>query len=219
MKNILKITSIILIFSVCASVLPVSAHNLGAMSEIHRDYSKWNSASATSLHMPAPEPTPTPCTDFEEVEIARAHTTYETYAAQANRNTNMFLATKSIDYAVIQNGEVFSFNTVVGPRSEERGYKEATIFVGQEKRPGLGGGICQISSTVYMAAKKANLEIVERHAHSMPVTYCSRDDEATVSWGYLDFKFKNNTGDAIRLEATCSGGIVKVIIYQRVPKN
>lgn len=136
---------------------------------------------------------------------------------QANRNNNMELAARAIDYTVIPNGGDFSFNEVVGPRTAERGYKEATIFVGDQKEQGLGGGICQVSSTVYMAAKKARLQILERYPHSLPVTYCSREDEATVSWGVLDFRFRNNTGDPIRLEAACSGGVVKIVIYQRVP--
>lgn len=198
------------------------------------DYSVWQKPAPPSARKPTPEPSPTPTPTptptpvpistpaptpyrYREVEIGRVYTTYGTYASQANRNRNMELASQAIDYTVIENGEVFSFNDVVGPRTAERGYKEATIFVGQEKVPGLGGGICQVSSTVYMAAKLTRLEIVERHAHSMPVTYCSREDEATVSWGVLDFKFRNNTGDPIRLECTAIDGRITVAIWQRVP--
>lgn len=219
-RKYIKLISLILVFMLSSFQLTY-AHNLAAISGANIDYSSWDAIQS----VPAPLPTspvdvpvsPEVVENFKEVEIARAVTFYELYASQANRNHNMTLAAKAIDYAVINNGKIFSFNDIVGARTDERGYKEATIFVGEEKRPGLGGGICQISSTVYMAAKKARLKIIERHEHSMPVTYCSRDDEATVSWGYLDFKFENNTGDPIRLEASCKGGIVTVIIYQRIP--
>ncbi len=200
----------------CTSFVTAYSHDLGAMKGMGIDYSVWENAAPVSAPIPTPQP-PITSRKYREVEIARATTLYETYASQANRNNNMQLAANAIDYTIIENNNVFSFNNIVGPRTEDRGYKSATIFVGKEKEQGLGGGICQISSTVYMAAKKAQLKILERYPHSMPVTYCSRDDEATVSWGYLDFRFQNNTGNAIRIEASCTGGIVKVIIYQMIP--
>ena len=216
-----KVSLIVLIsviFSCTGSVFAALPEDMGT------DYGAWEREAPASVAMPTPEPTPTPEPVYEggnvryrEVEIGRASTTYGTYASQANRNTNMQLATQAIDYSVINNGDVFSFNSTVGPRTAARGYKEATVFVGKEKVPGLGGGICQISSTLYMAVKSARLQVVERHQHSLAVTYCSEDDEATVSWGYLDFKFRNNSGDPIRIEASCKGGVARVIIYQRVP--
>ena len=226
-KRFLKAGAVLLILVVALQGVSVFAYDFGAVSGLGTDYASWDKEAPPSAVMPTPEPTPTPTptpeptpvrpTKFKEVEIARATTTYGTYAAQANRNNNMALAAKAIDYTVIDNGADFSFNQVVGPRTAARGYKEATIFVGDEKEQGLGGGICQVSSTVYMAAKKARLKILERYPHTIPVTYCSREDEATVAWGYLDFRFRNNTGDPIRLEASCSGGVVKIIVYQRVP--
>lgn len=226
-KKIGKVSAIVLVFVMALQGVSVFAYDFGAVSGVATDYASWNREAPPSAVMPTPEPTPTPTptpeptpvrpTKFKEVEIARATTTYGVYAAQANRNNNMALAAKAIDYTVIDNGSDFSFNQVVGPRTAARGYKEATIFVGDEKEQGLGGGICQVSSTVYMAAKKARLKILERYPHTIPVTYCTREDEATVAWGYLDFRFRNNTGDPIRLEASCSGGVVKIIVYQRVP--
>lgn len=215
-KKLIKITSVIVVIIMCTSFLTVYSHDLGAMRGMGIDYSIWENEAPVSAPIPTPQP-PITSRKYREFEIARATTLYETYTSQANRNNNMKLAAEAIDYTIIETNNVFSFNNIVGPRTEERGYKEATIFVGKEKEQGLGGGICQISSTVYMAAKKAGLKILERYPHSMPVTYCSRDDEATVSWGYLDFRFQNNTGNALRIESSCKGGIVKVIIYQMIP--
>lgn len=228
-RKYIKTVAAVIIICLTLQAGGVLAHDFGVVSDVGIDYEMWEKETPPPAVMPTPEPTPTPTptptpaptpkppVKFKEVEIARASTVYETYAAQANRNNNMYLAAKAIDYAVIPNGEVFSFNNTVGPRTAARGYKEATIFVGDEKEQGLGGGICQVSSTVYMAAKKARLKILERYPHTLPVTYCMREDEATVSWGRLDFRFSNNTGDPIRLEASCRGGIIRVIIYQRVP--
>lgn len=214
MKKILKTVSLVLVVALLGTTCAY-ARGIDSVMANNVDYSSWKSDAPVPATMPTPEPTPSE--NYREVEIGRATTTYGLYASQANRNTNMEIASKAIDYTVLNKGEKFSFNQIVGPRTAERGFKVATVFVGQEKVPGMGGGICQISSTVYMAAKKAGLKILERYPHSIPVTYCSRDDEATVSWGYLDFRFQNNKPDPIRIEASCSGGIVKVVIYQRIP--
>lgn len=216
MKKTVKAVSAMLTLAMLFCGMCTYARDIDSVMAGATDYSAWKDEAPASAAMPTPEPTPS--TNFREVEIGRATTTYGMYAAQANRNRNMELAAKAIDYTVLNSGERFSFNGVVGPRTAERGYKEATVFVGQEKVPGLGGGICQISSTVYMAVKNAGLSVVERHQHSMPVTYCSRDDEATVSWGYLDFKFRNNRSNPIRIESSCSGGVVRVVIYERIPR-
>lgn len=172
----------------------------------------WDSAPM-QISMPQPKQ----LVGYIETEIGRAKTYYETNAAQANRNENMRLATVAINSVVVQPGEVFSYNRVVGPRTEERGFKIATVFQGKKKVPGLGGGICQISSTLYMATKQTNLKVVERHEHSLPVTYCSRDDEATVSWGYLDYRFQNNFDIPIRIEANMGSGVCNIAIWAMTP--
>ena len=227
MRRGLKIIAVLLVLAVTLQRGCVFAHDMGTISGIGIDYASWDKEAPPSAVMPTPEPTPTSTptpeptpqrpTKFKEVEIARASTTYGTYAAQANRNNNMALAAKAIDYTVIDNGDSFSFNNVVGPRTAARGYKEATIFVGDEKGTGprrryLPGVVDRL-----YGCQKGAAQDFERYPHTIPVTYCSREDEATVAWGYLDFRFRNNTGDPIRLEASCSGGVVRVIIYQRVP--
>lgn len=111
--------------------------------------------------------------------------------SNTNRNTNIQLATKACNGYVIQPGATFSFNTVVGQRTKARGYKEAGVYVNGQTDTGVGGGICQVSSTLFNAALESNMTIVSRRAHSLPVSYLPRGRDATVSWGGPEFKFKN----------------------------
>lgn len=108
-----------------------------------------------------------------------------------NRNTNIMLATKACNGYVIQPGATFSYNKVVGQRTAARGYKEAGVYVNGKTDTGIGGGICQVSSTLFNAALESNMTIVSRSAHSLPVSYLPRGRDATVSWGGPDLKFKN----------------------------
>ncbi len=110
----------------------------------------------------------------------------------SNRTNNIILACSQINGTLVKPGDVFSFNQVVGPRIAEKGYLPASIFVGRQVVPGTGGGICQISSTLYNSALTAGLEIVERHPHTMPVNYVASGHDATVLWNSADFKFRNN---------------------------
>ncbi|MDD2628158.1 MAG: VanW family protein [Clostridia bacterium] len=157
-------------------------------------------------------------TAFTEVEIAYAFTRFA--LNDVNRNTNLELASKAIDYYIIPNKGSFSFNDVVGPRSSSRGYKSANVIINNKFVPGIGGGICQVSSTLYWAATKCNLQILERHPHSLPVKYIPKGKDATVSYKQLDLRFQNNTGDPIRIEAHTNknNGIQTIRIWQRVPK-
>ena len=111
--------------------------------------------------------------------------------SNTNRNTNIQLATKACNGYVLQPGATFSFNTVVGQRTKARGYKEAGVYVNGQTDTGVGGGICQVSSTLFNAALESNMTIVARRAHSLPVSYLPRGRDATVSWGGPEFKFKN----------------------------
>lgn len=108
------------------------------------------------------------------------------------RTENVRIAAKAIDKAVIYPGEVFSFNDVVGPRSEETGYKEAIVIQNNLFTPGIGGGVCQVSTTLYNNVLKADLKVVERRRHSLPVPYISPGLDATVAYKFVDLKFRNN---------------------------
>ncbi len=203
----LKFVAIVTSMLLCAS-FGVQAAHIGAGADAYA----WDSAPIYVA-----KPHPKKLIGYIETELSRATTRYETYASQANRNENMRLATVAIHNKVLQPGEIFSYNQTVGPRTIERGFKIATVFEGGEKVPGLGGGICQISSTLYMATKKTSLAVVERYKHSIPVSYCTRDDEATVSWGVLDYRFKNTLDIPVRIEANMGGGICNIALWAMTP--
>lgn len=128
----------------------------------------------------------------------------------SNRNTNLKLACKAINGKLVRPGETFSYNQTLGQRTEKKGYKPAGAYMAGKTVETIGGGICQVSSTLYYACLKADLEIVERTAHGYTVSYMPYGMDATVSWGSLDYKFKNNTDYPIRIEAWVSGGQVHV---------
>ena len=110
-------------------------------------------------------------------------------------------------------GEIFSYNKVVGARTIEAGYKEAGAYAGGGVVQSVGGGICQISSTIYNTALLANLEIVDRSNHQFQTSYVSVSRDATVSWGSLDFKFKNTRSYPIKIVASAKNGVAKISFY------
>ena len=128
----------------------------------------------------------------------------------SNSNTNLKLACKALNGKIIRPGETFSYNATLGERTEAKGYKPAGAYMAGKTVETIGGGICQVSSTLYYACLKADLQIVERTAHGYTVSYMPYGMDATVSWGSLDYKFKNNTDYPIRIEASVSGGQVHV---------
>ena len=130
-----------------------------------------------------------------------------------DRTTNLQLAASKINGTVLMPGETFSYNQVVGKRTIAAGYKEAPIYVSGEVVDGLGGGICQITSTLYNAVLYANLEIVERSNHQFVPSYVTASRDATVVYGSIDFKFKNNRDYPIKLVCSVFGGIAKFDIY------
>ena len=138
-------------------------------------------------------------------ELSRFSTNYA--ASNVNRTTNLVLAANKINGTVLMPGEVFSYNQVVGERTIAAGYKEAPIYVSGRVEDGLGGGICQITTTLYNAAVYANLEIIERTNHQFVPSYVGAGRDATVVYGSLDFKFKNNKDYPIKIVCSVSGGV------------
>ncbi len=135
------------------------------------------------------------------------------YVNNPSRTTNLKLAVKKINGTVLLPGETFSYNKVVGERTIAAGYKNAAIYQNGEVVDGLGGGICQISTTLFNAALFANLDIVELHNHQFVPSYVGAGRDATVVYGSKDFKFKNSRKYAIKIECSVSGGIAKFKIY------
>ena len=138
------------------------------------------------------------------------HSGYQ--SSSSNRATNLDLACKSIDGIVLMPGEKFSYNETLGERTAERGYKTGIAYVGGKSVPSIGGGICQVSSTLYYCTLQADLEILERENHCYAPGYVPLGMDATVNWGTLDFCFRNNTEYPIRIEAKADGGTTTVRI-------
>lgn len=133
-------------------------------------------------------------------ELLSAYTTVFNHQ-DINRSTNIKLAASKVNGQIIYPGATFSFNDTVGPREKSYGFKEAMEIVDGEFVPGVGGGICQLSSTLYNAVILANLDIVERYNHSKVLSYVPVGRDATVVFGILDFKFINNTASPLMIAA------------------
>ena len=125
----------------------------------------------------------------------------------------MKLAASKINGKIVKPGEIFSFNEVVGKRTVEAGYTSAPIFVNGQVEDGTGGGICQISTTLYNSVLLANLKIVERRNHNYTTSYVAAGKDATVVYGAIDFKFKNTRKYPIKIEASVGGGVATFTIY------
>jgi len=141
----------------------------------------------------------------------------------ANRINNVTRAAEEINGTILNPGDTFSFNEVVGQRTVERGFREANVIIGGVFQPGLGGGICQVSSTLHDAVLHTSLRVVNRTPHGLRITYMPRDEyneelrrfanDATVSWGTTDYRFQNNSDFPIRIEAFVRGLFLTVRLH------
>jgi len=140
-------------------------------------------------------------------------------SSQKERSYNISLSSNAIDGTILLPGDVFSFNEIVGPRSTSAGYKTAPVIFEGELVDGIGGGVCQVSSTIYNSVLKSQLGVVERVNHSIPSTYVPKGLDATVAYGFLDFKFKNTTDFPIYIESFVNKNILTVNIYGHQTNN
>ena len=186
---------------------------------------------------PTPEPSPTSAATQESTPEPTLRPTFEPTPAptevpraaepvlisefstkivdnEPSRLENLKLACKLINGTVLGPGEVFSFNDTVGERTESRGFQMGHVFEGKQKTEAIGGGICQVSSTLYNAARNADLEIVERHQHKRKVDYVKLGNDATVSYGELDFKFRNNNDCNLEISAYLTSSHVVAQIWR-----
>ena len=140
---------------------------------------------------------------------------YSTKYAVSNKNrtTNLRLAAEKIDGTVLLPGEIFSYNNVVGERTISAGYKDAAIYLNGQVVDGLGGGICQISTTLFNAVLFSNLEIVELYNHQFIPSYATAGRDATVVYGVKDFKFKNSRNYAIKITCSVANGVASFQIW------
>ena len=140
-------------------------------------------------------------------------TTTTNVSGSSTRRNNVRLSGEAVNGTILNDGEEFDYNKVVGERTVERGYGAAATYVNGETVDTVGGGICQTSSTVYLAALLSNLEIVERYNHRYWPGYITLGMDATVSWGGPEFRFRNNTGYPIRIDVVYKDSQITVSIY------
>lgn len=170
--------------------------------------------NAESIDIPIKldEPTATRELLSQVKDVIGIYTTEFTMNDQ-NRVYNIQRSSNSIDDKVILPGETFSFNNTTGPRSLAAGYREATVIMNGEFVPGEGGGVCQVSSTLYNTVLNSGVTIVERHSHSLPISYVPPGKDATVAYDVLDLKFKNNYSTPIYIKSYVSGNQLTIKLY------
>lgn len=150
--------------------------------------------------------------------LATYKTTYN--ASNKDRSTNLEVAARNMNGTILLPGEEFSYNKVVGQRTYANGFKDAHIFSGGKVVDGLGGGICQVSSTLYNAILKVDgIEITERKNHMMYPEYVEPSLDATVVWGSIDFRFKNTRETPIKIVASVKNGIATTTVYGKKAEN
>lgn len=134
-------------------------------------------------------------------------------SSQERRKQNIALSGKLLSMTEIANGEEFSFNGVVGERTEERGFSSAKVIENGKFTEGVGGGVCQVSSTVYNCALLSGMTVTERHRHSLAVSYVEPSFDAMVSFSYADLRFLNESGESVYLVVDADGSRVRARIY------
>ena len=148
-----------------------------------------------------------------EKEISTYSTTIKDKSS--GRLTNISITCSTLNNTIIHSGETFSFNEVVGKPTAERGYQEASVIIDHKTEKGIGGGNCQVSSTLYNAVLAVpSLVITERHEHGKDVTYVPEGKDAAVSYGSLDLKFRNDSGSDIRIEASTNNETITIKLIQ-----
>lgn len=157
--------------------------------------------------------------DTETISVYECIGKYKTFFnfSNTNRNHNIRLASQRISVKILP-GQKFKWSEVIGPASKEQGYLLGNVIIDNQMSQGYGGGVCQVSSTLYNAALSANMEIIERHTHGLPVSYVPEGRDATVAYGHLDFIFKNNKPYPIQIIGFTGNGFVEVGIYKDVKK-
>lgn len=143
--------------------------------------------------------------------LATYSTNYD--GGNIDRSTNLKIACQKINDKVVLPDEIFSYNKALGERTAAAGYKNAKVYENGQVVDGIGGGICQISSTLYNSVLMANMEATERRNHMFVTSYTPAGRDATVVYGITDFKFKNTRKSAIKIKASCSNGVATVSIY------
>jgi len=147
--------------------------------------------------------------------IAEYTTTFD--AAEYNRVNNIRLAAGCLNGVLLKPGETFSFNRQIGPRLRSGGYKPAPVIIDGELLPGIGGGVCQVSTTLYNAVLLAGLEVLSRSPHSIPITYVPLGRDAAVAYDYMDLTFRNNSPYGVLLSARIDENRLTIKVFSDAP--
>lgn len=150
-------------------------------------------------------------TSIDDYQFLGSYTTK--YNAKEARAINVGLAASHINGVVVAPGAEFSFSNTVGPRTVENGFVEATVYINKEHAKGIGGGVCQVSSTLYATMKTIGLPATERHPHSLPVSYLPEGWDATISGTTLDLRFVNIYEKPLLITASADNGKLTVSLY------
>ena len=154
-----------------------------------------------------------PAEPQKETEISSFTT--KIYTKDSDRQNNISIACSTLNDTTVENGKTFSFTSTVGKATSGKGYKKADVFKNGDVIEALGGGLCQVSTTLYNAVLKvSDIKVTERHSHSNKVPYISSGKDAAVSYGTYDLKFVNNTGNTIKIQASNTKNNVTIKILK-----
>lgn len=157
--------------------------------------------------------------DLQKIDTKISSFTTNFSSSSDSRVNNINVAAKALDGTTIMPNGKFSFNDIVGERTEKRGYQAATVIVGDKLESGLGGGVCQVSSTLHNAIVRAGITPTERDHHNMPVSYVGLGMDATVDYGNIDYKFKNTLDYPIYIECVVKDKDITFNIYSNSKLN
>lgn len=197
---------------------------VGVKTEVERTLAEitTNLNSSLTMHLKLPVAELYPAirnTDLAAVNGLITSYSTEFDSRDLNRSQNIYLAAKSIHGTLVKAGEEFSFNTNVGPRLAQNGYKEAPVFIDGKLVPDFGGGVCQVSSTLYNAILLSDMAIVERTPHFRPPGYVPLGQDATVADNLLDFRFKNTGSSNIYITSEIIGNQLTILVYGKKTNN
>ena len=198
----------------------VKAQNgIGIDKELLRKTIEENSENEFNYYVPLEILTPNVTTVSNDNLFTEKLGTYSSKLTDKSRGrmTNVKIALEKIDGYILNPDEVFSYNDVLGPTTAAAGFKEANVYSGGKVEKGIGGGVCQVSSVLYSAVLSANLEVVKRYNHSLIVSYVPYGQDATVASGEIDFRFKNNTNEPLKIVTAIDENYIYTSLYGKKP--
>lgn len=202
-------------------ITTLTPHTIGVLVEIS-DIEKALNEGKTSFTLPVIKKYPEVRTEHLSGELfsdVLGSFTSKYNSSLVGRTKNVTLASNKINGVILNPSEVFSYNKIVGPRTTATGFSVATVYTNSGLSEELGGGICQVSSTLYNAVLYADLKIVERKNHMYTVSYVRNGLDATVAYGLIDFRFENSLKSPIKVVTSVGGGVLTVTLLGKKENN